>query len=1239
MIQSALLLGDLQRLLRTLEDDLRERLAEHPELDGQVRQEHERAQSGGRTGQVYAVWRDEHLTQVAVHWLLAAVFVRFLEDNGLLPEPWLAGPGQRLAQARDRHQAFFARHPAASDRDYLLATFDEVRHLPAMDTLFDERHNPLFRLGPSADGARALIDLLRRIEPATGELRHDFSDPAWETRFLGDLYQDLSETARKRFALLQTPEFIEEFILDRTLEPAIAELGFRRVKLIDPACGSGHFVLGAFRRLLARWQAEEPGTPERELVQRALAQVYGVDLNPFAVAIARFRLLLAALRACGIRRLADAPDFKLNLAAGDSLLHGPRPGSTAGPARPLFGDDPLAHVYDTEDAEDLRRILGAKYEVVVGNPPYITPKDPALNEAYRQRFGSCHMKYSLAVPFTERFFDLAVSPPSGRSVPAGWVGMITAHSFMKREFGKKLIESFIKNWDLTHVIDTAGAYIPGHGTPTVILLGRNRFPVADNVRAAMGIRGEPPSPADPARGLVWSAILEQLDNPGSASPFISVADLPRARFHKHPWAIGGGGAADLKELIDLASEVRLGEEVESVGFASFPGTDEAFVADGGSLRRKQIPEALIKRLVLGEALRDWSVDSHLGAIVPYGKELEPLPFDSLLPWCRVLWPLRTTIGGTISFGGRSRLDSGDTWWTWYRLVPSKYRTPLSISFAFVATHNHFVLDRGGRVFNRSAPVIKLPSEAGETEHLALVGLLNSSTACFWMKQVFFNKGSTVDEKGARQRTLPFEDFWEHDGTKLQMFPLSAERPLLLASTLDRLARDRVAISPKSQLHPPLPGKSPDASNETKGSAEAARSVRVDLAGALAAAREQEAHLDQRMISLQEELDWQVYRFYGLLDEPLEHDPETVPGIALGERAFEIALARSVAAGEVETKWFERHGSTPITEIPAHWPESYRQLVERRLAVIETNPNIALIEQPEYKRRWNREPWEEREKKALREWLLDRMEAREHWFDPDPRLLSTAQLADRLRRDGDFVSVANLFRGRDDYDWTGLVTELALDEAVPSLPGWRYAASGLRKRAAWEATWELQRREDAIDARVDLSESDPQRLTKEAAKALKGREVGVIAVPPKYTTADFAKNTYWRLRGKLDVPKERFILYPGAEREADPTPVLGWAGWTHLEQARALGSAFTERRERDGWGADQLAPLLAGLVELLPWLAQWHNEPDPAHAGLRMGDFFAAFVGEEARALGFTTEALKQLRPPARAGRRGRKASK
>jgi hypothetical protein len=107
-----------------------------------------------------------------------------------------------------------------------------------------------------------------------------------------------------------------------------------------------------------------------------------------------------------------------------------------------------------------------------------------------------------------------------------------------------------------------------------------------------------------------------------------------------------------------------------------------------------------------------------------------------------------------------------------------------------------------------------------------------------------------------------------------------------------------------------------------------------------------------MIRLQEDLDWQCYRLYDLTRDDLV-DPHGLTrdlSVQLGERAFEIVLARKIRDEELATTWFTRHGSKPITELPAHWSADYRELVQRRIAAIESNPNIALIEQPEYKRR-------------------------------------------------------------------------------------------------------------------------------------------------------------------------------------------------------------------------------------------------------------------------------------------------
>src|SRR6185369_2152429 len=172
-------------------------------------------------------------------------------------------------------------------------------------------------------------------------LIHDFSDPNLDTRFLGDLYQDLSDEAKKRYALLQTPKFIEEFILDRTLTPAIETFGYQSVRMIDPTCGSAHFLLGGFHRLFTLHQRNHPAVEVRALAQRALDQVFGVDLNPNVVAIARFRLLLAALQVSGVDQLRNAPAFEDHIATGDSLLHGSPPGWEYRRQRFLGGDGVL----------------------------------------------------------------------------------------------------------------------------------------------------------------------------------------------------------------------------------------------------------------------------------------------------------------------------------------------------------------------------------------------------------------------------------------------------------------------------------------------------------------------------------------------------------------------------------------------------------------------------------------------------------------------------------------------------------------------------------------------------------------------------------------------------------------------------------------------------------------------------------------------------------------------------------
>ncbi|MEU5877898.1 BREX-2 system adenine-specific DNA-methyltransferase PglX [Spirillospora sp. NPDC047279] len=1211
-VDKATLLKDLRKQVTALEDDLRERTEAEPEISEALNAEYAEARKAERTALTYGQWRDDRVTQAAVAWILATVFVRFCEDNDLIADPWIAGPGDRLAEADERHQEFFRRHPEKNDRDWLVEAFDHLAGTnETVEGLFDRDHNPLWGLPPSYEAASDLLKFWRRTGP-DGEIVHDFTDDL-DTRFLGDLYQDLSDHAKKTYALLQTPEFVEEFILDLTLEPAIEEFGLeppwrhkpagwpgddpvvRGLRTIDPACGSGHFLLGIFHRLLAKWQAEAPGLDRWEQIRRTLESIHGCDKNPFAAEIARFRLLVAALHAAGETRLDRAPSFPINVAVGDSLLHG-RGARTPTPT--LFSAKQFT--YTTEDINEFaerRDLLGMNsYHVVVANPPYITVKDKQENENYRA-YNAAAGKYALSVPFAQRIFELAIRT-GGSDRAAGFTGQITSNSFMKREFGKKLIDWFHKEVDLTHVVDTSGAYIPGHGTPTVILAGRNRTALGQSkIRAILGVRGEPSQPADPADGLVWNAIVDQIARPGSESEWVSAADLERSMLAGHPWSLSGGGAGDLRELIEAAAIRRLGSIADSIGITAVTGEDDLFLLPtNGAARRLGVTAT--RPMIVGDAVRDHCVQYGLDAIWMYDEKLETLAFDELGPTTRLLWSYRSAISQRKRFGV-PMVARGMSWCEWQELYPSKFRTAMSIVYGEVATHNHFALDRGGKVFKQTAPVIKLPEGVGEDEHLALLGLLNSSTACFWLKQVSHDKGNRGGERSTGR--YAWENYFQFNSSKIERFPLPVPSVKGLARHIDDLVQDYRLREPSSLAGTVVPS----------------RAVLDD-------GRSLQSSIRARMISAQEELDWQVYDAYGLLSDVRKEDvgfsdPYSTPEVRLGERAFEIVLARRVVTGEVGGEWFDRHGSTPITEVPERWPEEYRRVVQARIDLIEEYPKtIGLLERSEYKRRWSAESWEQEEREALRAWILDRCEGPELWYGlrdglQHPRALTVSQLADQFRDDKDMQNVAALYADdhldKRDLPMVKVLEEVIADEHVPYLAAMRYTDIGLRKREEWERVWELQREEDRTGERLD------------------------IAVPPKYAPKDFQKNSYWSQRGKLDVPKERFISYPGASPDSDGTLLLGWAGWDHKDQAQALVNLVNDRTEQAAWGEEKLQPLLAGLLEVMPWVHQWHGEYDSEWEGVPAEEF-QAFLDDQRSQYQLSEDDLKSWRPPAKG--RGRK---
>ena len=137
--------------------------------------------------------------------------------------------------------------------------------------------------------------------------------------------------ARKVSGSYYTPDSLVKLLLDTTLDPVLDAAESRnpndpaaellKLSIIDPACGSGHFLLGAARRAAARIaQHRMPGAISKEVFQHALREVvssciYGSDRNPMAVELCKVALWIEALEPGKPLSFLDA-----RIKCGDSLI-------------------------------------------------------------------------------------------------------------------------------------------------------------------------------------------------------------------------------------------------------------------------------------------------------------------------------------------------------------------------------------------------------------------------------------------------------------------------------------------------------------------------------------------------------------------------------------------------------------------------------------------------------------------------------------------------------------------------------------------------------------------------------------------------------------------------------------------------------------------------------------------------------------------------------------------------------
>jgi len=293
---------------------------------------------------------------------------------------------------------------------------------------------------------------------------------------------------RKAGGVYYTPTYIVKYIVQNTLGELLKDQNapdqkIKPVRVLDPACGSGSFLLGAYQYLLdwyldwysrnepARWaRGKAPALIEgrdgwqltmdkkKEIL---LNHIYGVDIDAQAVEVTKLSLLLRVVENPGqLSWLGERilPDLGQNIKCGNSLI-GPDYYNTG--QMPMFGDEESyrVNVFDWHTAFPQVFAAGG-FDAVVGNPPYIRSQllDNDYKDYYSKFYSTATGTYDIYVLFVEKSIRLMHNNAK--------CGFILPNKFFTTDYGeglrrllgqRKLIEKIV-DFEDAQIFEGAGTY-------------------------------------------------------------------------------------------------------------------------------------------------------------------------------------------------------------------------------------------------------------------------------------------------------------------------------------------------------------------------------------------------------------------------------------------------------------------------------------------------------------------------------------------------------------------------------------------------------------------------------------------------------------------------------------------------------------------------------------------------------------------------------------------------------------
>ncbi|MBT5869433.1 MAG: N-6 DNA methylase, partial [Nitrospinaceae bacterium] len=573
---------------------------------------------------------------------------------------------------------------------------------------------------------------------------------------------------KKAGGVYYTPKYIVDYIVGQTVGKLLdgkkpGSKAVKELKVLDPACGSGSFLLGAYQYLLD-WYRDQyvkagPEKHKKVLYQgqggewrlttaerkRILLQhIYGVDIDVQAVETSKLSLLLKVLegesgetlkRQLALFKERALPDLGNNIKCGNSLV-----GSD-------FYDGQQMGMFDEEDqyrinvfdwqAEFSGIMNAGGFDAVIGNPPYVRQEILGDDKEYFQKkFKVYHGMADLYAYFIEKGVSLTKK--------GGYFSYIVSNKWMRANYGKGLRQFIAEKTAISQIVDFGELPVFQNAStfPSILVL-QNNEPKEQNFVYA------------PIKRMDFSSLMEDVTAIG--------VELDHRSLSGENWTLAKGEEVAIIEKIKDRG-ILLDEYVNGkILYGIKTGRNKAFVIDSATrdklIAEDQNSEELIKPFVVGDDIRKYRINFRERYLIftRRGVDIELYPAieqylkqfkDQLIPKPK----------------GWKGKDKDEKWkgrkigaYKWYEIQDAvdyylEFEGP-KIVYPVIAKEARFSFNQNGYFSNDKTFIIPCEND------LYLLALLNSKVCWFFLKRICSvlgdpDKGGRLELRDIHLKNIP-----------------------------------------------------------------------------------------------------------------------------------------------------------------------------------------------------------------------------------------------------------------------------------------------------------------------------------------------------------------------------------------------------------------------------------------------------------------------------------------------------